>query len=199
MTKIKIFNEGEKVEAFCPTCESDVTVTFRYEDYITEKNVKIPNVLQGFCDSCHERLLLPPQSTPKIAPYYAKIKQSEQLEYSVPEVINDVLLNIGYQLKLENPDPFKILLRFYLSKSLSKTWLNKNKVKHLGRAGSRLSYRIDKQTHAKLKQVAATMDISNTQYVMRMIWDAKDRLLSDSAIAKEFVNETKLLRVPEIA
>ncbi len=191
----KIFNENDKIKAFCPTCKSIVTVTFIYRPYLTEKKDEIPNVLQGFCDSCHERLLLPPQSTPKIAPYYKK--QSEFVDYMVPEVINDVLLSIGYHSRLETPDAFKSMLRYYLSKSNRISWIKKAKVTNLGPARSRLSFKLDEPTHSKLKQVASKIELSKNQFIMRMIWDAKDRLLINGTEAKEFTTETKLLRVPE--
>jgi hypothetical protein len=193
---IKIINEGHKERAFCATCKKVGTVTFKYKSYLTEVGDIIPGVLQGFCDKCNERLLLPPQSIPKIKPYY--MRQSKTQEYKVANVIEDALLNIGAQVRMEKPDMFRTMLRFYLATPKSRNWIRHVEVKSLGLATARLSFRIDMPTDLLLTQEAHRLDLTKSQFISMMIWDAKDRLLNDSKESRLFMSEIKLFRAPDL-
>lgn len=191
---MKIINEGHKQRALCPSCDKVTTVTFRYRPYLTESGESIADVLQGFCDGCGERLLIPPQSIPKITPYYAH--QNVTQEYKVPSILEDILLNIGSKARLDKPDAFKSVLRFYLYNLPKRRWLKKSEPMDLGPARGRFSIRIDEETDAFLKNLAGKLGMNKNQFIVSMLWDAKDRLLEDTDDAKEFLNETKLFRAP---
>lgn len=193
---MKILTDGHQERALCPNCDGLTTVTFSYKPYMTEYGDAIPNVLQGFCDKCGERLLIPPQSIPKIRPYYQT--QNKTQEYKVPNVIEDVLLNIGAQVKMERPDAFKSILRFYLSKNKSKGWIEKASTKHLGPSVVRLSFRMDEPTDVLLRQKVKSLSINKNQFIARMLWDAKDRLLNETQEAREFRDSIQLMTVPEL-
>lgn len=60
-----ILKEGDKSKAICERCKSIVPTTFRYAGFILN-GVKIPEVLQGFCDKCGDVVSLPHQSSYKI-------------------------------------------------------------------------------------------------------------------------------------
>lgn len=194
---MKILTEGHQEKALCPKCDGLKTVTFLYKLYLTEYGDAIPSVLQGFCDGCGERLLIPPQSIPKIKPYYQTMNKTQ--EYKVPNVIEDVLLNIGSQVKMEKPDVFKSILRYYLENNVSKGWIKKIGAKNLGPSVARLSFRIDEPTDFLLKQMTKSLELNKNQFVSRMLWDAKDRLLNETREAKEFRDCIKLMKVPEIS
>jgi hypothetical protein len=192
---IKIINEGHKERAYCQPCGKIVPVTYKYKPYMTESGEAIEGVLQGFCDVCNKRLVIPPQSIPKIKPYY--LRQDKTQEYKVPTIIEDALLNIGSFVHLEKPDVFKTILRFYLSTRQSESWIKKAQIQDLGPAKSRLSFRIDQKTDAVLTKYAHRLALNKNQFVAMMIWDAKDRLLNNQGVSKEYMKETKLFRAPE--
>ena len=194
---IKIFNEGHTEKGFCAKCKAVTGVTFKYKPYLTEGGDTIPEVLQGFCDGCGDRLLLPPQSIPKIQPYY--IRQNKIQEYKVPVVIEDALLNIGSIVRLEKPDTFKTILRFYLTNPNSQGWIKHTDVKRLGPSRARLSFRVDEITNSLLMKRADNLAISKNQFISMIIWDAKDRLTGKSKESKLYTNEIKLFRSPEYA
>jgi hypothetical protein len=187
---MKFITEGHKLKSICPECDKITSVTFRYRPYKTDSEIKIPDVLQGFCDECDKRILIPPQSIPKIKPYYAA--QNVTQEFKFPPVIEDILLNIGNRIGLEKPDAFKSLLRFYLLNQPGKRWLKKDALPELGPARGRLSVRIDEGTDEALKEIAKKLGLNKTQFIAAMLWDAKERLLENTAEAKEFRSETKL-------
>lgn len=190
-TKTKIFIENEKVGAYCWNCEKDTMVTFKYKAYKTEDGEKIENVLQGFCDSCKERLLLPPQSTPRIKSYNSK--QSKTQEYMVPKAIEDVLLLVGEHAGLEKPDVFKVMLRFYLGNQKKDSWMKLLELGNIGKPDTRLSFRVDPQTDETLMAWCTKLGISKNMLVTKMIWDAKDRLIDGGIISKKFLQQTSLL------
>jgi len=192
---MKIYIEGEKTRAICPTCHDICSVTFKYKAYVTEHGDLIPDVLQGFCDKCEQRLLLPPQSAPKIAPFYRR--QSVVQEFRVPHAVEDALLCLSSEYKIEKPDLFKTMLRFYLTSKGRSKWVKKIDADLLGKSGSRLSFRIDEATDSLLSVRSKEISVSKNKFISMMIWDAKDRLLDKGETSNEFFEETKLLRVPE--
>lgn len=196
MKMSEILNEGHKERTYCQSCGKMVGVTYKYKYYMMEDGNSIPNVLQGFCDSCGVRLLIPPQSIPKLKPFYQRHDKTQ--EYKVPNVIEDALLNISLSIKLEKPDAFKSILRFYLTEPHISSWIRKSNSKKLGPSVARLSFRIDAPTDQLLTRLAKNLDISKNQFVSRMIWDAKDRLLGETKTSRTFFDETRLLRSPEI-
>lgn len=194
---IQILSEGHTERAHCSQCRGLVSITFKYRPYLTEDGDSIPDVLQGFCDRCNNRILMPPQSIPKIQPYYAK--QIKVQEYKVPNAIEDALLNIGSRSRLEKPDAFKTILRFYLSNSHGQSWIRGTDVKQLGASKVRLSFRIDEPTDSLLTETAQKLSLSKNQFVSMMIWDAKDRLTGNSKESKAYSNEIRLLQTPEFS
>ncbi len=64
--------DGQKENSFCEKCKKIVSVTFRTEDYKTKYNDLIPDVMQGFCDTCSDRVTVPPQSAYLLRLYYIK-------------------------------------------------------------------------------------------------------------------------------
>ena len=194
MSKMNLINKGHKVKALCPKCDKVTAISFEYRPYLTEIGESIPDVLQGFCDVCGKRVLIPPQSIPKISPFY--VSQNITQEYKIPRIIEDVLLNIGSHVKLEKPDAFKTILRYYLLNESKKHWIKIFETKDLGPLKVRISVRIDQQTDGLLKSLVDKLGINKNQFITLMLWDAKDRLLENNACAKEFLEETKLLRPP---
>jgi len=67
---MKTYVDGDRVRAICDYCAELVEVEFRTCEYVTDVNDRIPNVMQGFCTECGERLLLPPQSSQVISQYF---------------------------------------------------------------------------------------------------------------------------------
>lgn len=67
-----IIVEGQKGVGFCESCKKEGSITYRTEYFYTEYNESIPDVMQGFCDSCNLRAVLPPQSSHLVIPYYRK-------------------------------------------------------------------------------------------------------------------------------
>jgi hypothetical protein len=192
---MKIYIEGEKSKAICSTCRDMCSVTFKYRVYATEHGDIIPDVLQGFCDKCGDRLLMPPQSTPKIAPYYQRLSIVQ--EFRVPHAIEDALLCLSSKYKIEKPDLFKTMLRFYLQDKARIKWISETNTEQLGKSGSRLSFRVDEATDSLLSACSKGISVSKNKFVSMMIWDAKDRLLGKTATSRIFYEETKLLRFPE--
>jgi hypothetical protein len=192
---MKIYIEGEKTRAICSTCHDICSVTFKCKAYITEHGDSIPDVLQGFCDKCGQRLLLPPQSTPRIAPYYRR--QTVLQEFRVPHAVEDALLCLSSEYKIEKPDLFKTMLRFYLTGKGRSKWVKKVDAESLGKSGSRLSFRIDEATDSLLSIRSKEISVSKNKFISMMIWDAKDRLVDKGEASNEFFEETKLLRIPE--
>ena len=191
---MKIIKEGHKQRALCPECDKVTMVTFRYRPYMTESEEAIPDVLQGFCDGCGKRLLVPPQSIPKIKPFYSR--QNVTQEFKLPSVIEDILLNIGYKASMDKPDAFKSILRFYLYNQPKKHWLRKSEALDLGPAKGRFSIRIDEATDDSLQAIALQLGMNKNRCINSILWDARERLLEDTADAKEFLSETKLFRSP---
>ena len=194
---MKILNEGHREKAVCPACHDIRDVVYRYRPYITEDGDTIPEVLQGFCEGCGERLLIPPQSIPKIKPYYQRLSKTQ--EYKVPSVIDDILLNIGASIKMEKPETFKSVLRFYLERTSRWNRIDARSSHKLGPASTRLSFRVDEPTDALLQHTTRKLAINKSRFVTLMFWDAKDRLLKNTPEAEAFRTGTKFLHAPDAA
>lgn len=181
------------MKAACSTCKAICSVTYKYKPYETEHGDFIPDVLQGFCDSCGERLLLPPQSSYKIAPFYNKASIVE--EFRIPNEVEDALLSMSSYLRIEKPELFKIMLRLYLRKN----WVESMEKTHqpkLGVSKARLSVRVDEQMEKLLAMRSKKVSLTKNKFVTWMIWDAKERLVGGSKESKEFLKATELLRTP---
>ena len=191
---MKMYAEGDQARAVCHKCKAVCAATFRYKPYVTEFGDSVAEVLQGFCNACGERILLPPQSTPRVAPYYQK--QSVVEEFRIPNPAEDALLCLGSEFGMEKPDVFKALLRFYLDKKHVKL-AAKAAVPDLGKAKARLSVRIEESLVRLFAKRIQDLDMPKSQFVVAMIWDAKDRLLGKTQEAKAFLEATKLMRRSE--
>ncbi len=62
-----MFHMGQKSKAICECCEKIVTTTFKYRDVkIKDKDIVVPHLLVGVCDTCDETVSIPSTATPQI-------------------------------------------------------------------------------------------------------------------------------------
>ena len=102
---MNVYNEGDCTKAVCENCKCIAYVVFKARDYEFEDGRIVGNILQGFCETCGERLLLPIQSA-RILRHYrllfmfdtdvnsANFKRSDYL------IESDLLCSEGYLKEL---------------------------------------------------------------------------------------------------
>jgi hypothetical protein len=66
-----IYKEGDKSKGPCEKCRKLVSTTLRYAP-LKYNGFVIPNILQGFCDTCGEPVSIPHQSSFKIKAFRDK-------------------------------------------------------------------------------------------------------------------------------
>jgi hypothetical protein len=201
----KFFNEGDKSRAVCEKCKCIVSTTFRYGEYrIPGTKIRVPNLLQGYCDVCKTLVSIPHQSTYKIRKYLVEEK-SEKIEVRVPPQFTDILNLIGHSyLKVSKPNLLcRLLTSFYLEK-LSGT-LNREVNKKaffaidpslFGRkASERLSFPFPKHSQDLLIDVSRTSGKSRSDVVKSIIIQAKSDMLDNlnPSITKDFQE-----KIPEL-
>jgi len=190
-----IHKEGDKSKAICEECGSIVPVTFRYAPFMAE-GLKVPEVLQGFCDKCGESVSLPHQSTYRIREY--RESHNRPVEFRVPSHYTDILLTIGGVHKISRKPNLlcRLVSELYLSKmSLPGGGRLRRKVIHAlsediagGKSRDRLSCVFPDAAYSTLKAVSGEEHKSTSDIVRGIIVTAKHDILDkhNPAISKEF-------------
>jgi hypothetical protein len=87
---MKIWKDGEKSRALCPSCERKTEVVFQRRDVtLSPPEVKTSDVLVAICVQCEGIALIPHQSTPKLREAIQNPK--ETLNVRIPGHLEDVL------------------------------------------------------------------------------------------------------------
>jgi hypothetical protein len=190
-----IYKEGDASKGPCNKCKMLVSTTFRYAPY-DFKGHSIPDILQGFCDTCGAPVSIPHQSSFKIKEFRERV--SHQVEVRVPSHYTDILIAIGtvhkvskkpnflcrivaehYLLKANRPDGLMIRRRIVdaLKDALSE-----------GKSKDRLSCVFPDTTYNALMSISEEEKRSSSTIVKGIIVAAKHDLLdnSNSKFAKEF-------------
>ncbi|MBL8024807.1 MAG: hypothetical protein JNL74_00255 [Fibrobacteres bacterium] len=190
-----IHKEGDKSKAICERCKEIVPVTFRYAPFMAQ-GLKVPEVMQGFCDKCGDSVSLPHQSTYRIREY--RESHNRPVEFRVPPHFTDILLTIGNMHKVsQKPNLLcRLLSELYLSKiSLpGGSRIQKQIVLALtediagGKSKDRLSCVFPDNAYATLKTVSSAEHKTTSDIVRGIIVTAKHDILDkrNRSISKEF-------------
>ena len=88
--KTRIFREGDKGVALCEHCKGRVTTTYTRRDVpLSDGTDTVKDVMVGVCDICDSVVVLPQQSTPRVARVLEK--QRKPIEARVPSHLQDML------------------------------------------------------------------------------------------------------------
>jgi hypothetical protein len=200
---MRILKEGEKSKAFCPRCEAIKTITYIYRDFILDSGRKVPNVLQGVCQSCDSAISIPAQSTPKIQE--AIQEKSTSLEVRVPLVLEDVLYTIGHASHLEATMALKCIIQFYSNKitldhdTKIENYIVEIKNNHptwFGTKRSRLSLKISFAFSEKIRVISQKLSLNKSEYIMGILVKAKEDLVEkkNGKDAKKFFESVQIIQ-----
>ncbi|GAB6261910.1 hypothetical protein PSSHI_21530 [Photobacterium sp. R1] len=110
---MKIVKEGDKRQVVCPTCGlSHATYALR-DIAFSDQSGTVSNVLAAVCDSCHQVVSLPKQSTAKVRAEYNKSRTS--IDVRLPAHYLDILTLASQKIDPTLTESFhKPLILFYL-------------------------------------------------------------------------------------
>jgi hypothetical protein len=203
MNKIKIYKAKDKIKGVCSKCDKVVTGTLRNEDY-QYKNVKIPGILQLFCDKCGNYIGKPYQSSVRIHKYVVDNKEKD-VSVRVPGHLVDILYLIGKKLKLA-PEPngvWKAISKLYVVqmkdtriKDISRhyqAWLKDDLSS--GKASFKLSCRMDINTYNTFNNWSKQIHMTKSNLMRGVIVGAKYDILDEdkSHALKDFEKVVHLI------
>lgn len=185
---MKLFKQGDKSKAICPTCGL-VSTTFQYRDVpLSSGNGVVNDILVGVCDHCDTVVSTPPQSTPKIKEARQRIFKS--LEASLPAFYMEILDAACYLVQPQIPNNLfkKTLLTHYINK------LATNDAKHKGMIARlkdhirqskkdesskkiRLSMKLSEEISQDFEMLVKEVDADKTSLLKSIIYLIKDEIV----------------------
>ena len=109
---MKLYSDGEKSKAICPTCATLRATTFRERTVpLSSGQGSVDNVLVGVCDSCDTVVSIPQQSVPRVKETIEKVR--EPLETRVPRHLLDALALSCDELGFSSRTSL-VLFRYYV-------------------------------------------------------------------------------------
>lgn len=190
-----IHKEGGVSRALCEQCGMVVPTTFRYAEF-DAIGVRVPEVLQGFCDICGDAVSLPHQSTFRIREY--RESRNHQVEFRVPLHFTDILLAIGSIHKISRKPNLlcRLISELYLTKMIRPEGLalRRKIIRGIddelatGKSKDRLSCVFPELTYSALKTVSGDEHKSTSDIVRGIIVTAKHDFLDkkDQRLGREF-------------
>lgn len=202
----KFYNEGDKSRAVCDKCSGIVSTKFRYGMYnIPNTKIIVPNILQGYCDTCNTPVSIPHQSSYKIREYLVVEDKSEKVEVRVAPQFTDILNLIGHSyLKAIKPNLLcRLLTSFYLEKlsNVKNSKINREQFFKIdttifnSKSLERLSFPFPKHSFELLDDLSKISGKSRSEMVKSIIIQAKSDMLDNHnlAISKDFQE-----KIPEL-
>jgi hypothetical protein len=200
---MRILNEGDKSKAFCPKCEAIRAITYIYRDFTLDNGRRVPNVLQGVCQTCESAVSIPAQSAPKIQE--AIQQKSLPFEIRVPPVLEDVLYTIGNASHLEKTFTLKCLIQYYSNKIAHEhdmkigNFIIEIKNNHplwFGTKRSRLSMKISVAIADKIEIITEKLALNKSDLITGILVKAKEDLIEkkNGREAKKFFESIRLFQ-----
>ena len=173
---MKIFKEGERSKAICPTCGL-VQTEFKKRDVpIQGSKAKAHNILAGVCSVCDEVVSIPQQSS--IYVKEALQKEKKPLEIRIPKHLEDIMANASLKISGEyTPAIVNFLIKYYIHQSfinsrsrssLSKLYKNSDLLSDTV-SSCRVSIKFDSKIFDEMKEVRSNAKFRTDSDLLKAI------------------------------
>lgn len=171
---MKIVKEGDKKQVICPSCGlSNATYQLRDIDF-SDQSGTVKNVLASVCDSCHQVVSIPKQSTAKVRAEYNKVKTPVDLR--IPAHFLDILTLASLKIDPTLTESFnKPLVLYYLHALSSGRYPAQNLSQLLktdaakAKASKRLSLKLNTKTMSEVETLMQVQGLKSNTEVFRSL------------------------------
>lgn len=174
VSKMKIVKEGDTRKVVCSTCGlSQATYTLRDIDF-SDNSATVKNILASVCDTCHQVVSIPKQSTAKIRAEYNKVKVP--VDVRIPAHYLDILTMASQKIEPSLTENFnKALVLYYLHALSSGRYSAKNLGALLdtdiakAKASKRLSLKLNHKSLDDIERLMKTQGLKNNTEVFKSL------------------------------
>jgi hypothetical protein len=197
---MRLLRAGDTGRAICPHCKGMRDLVYVYRSvYLTGTKVSVPNVLVGACQTCDRTIVLPAQSTPRIAEARERVVREQNAR--IPLELEDRLNVMAQALDLR-PEPFKgALCRYVLARIArdrrfaARVWALAASDEAKGTPGGRLKFRADAALPMAAMALAEAAGVTDLSAVLRGGILAVDGLRSEPAERAAIEHDLRVLGV----
>ncbi|MCS3509781.1 hypothetical protein [Achromobacter sp. JUb104] len=185
---MRIFQEGDRSQAFCRDCAALVSTTFVRRDVpFSDGSGAVKGLLIGACDSCGATVSIPAQSTPAISK--ARKQALESIETNLPAIYVDILDYIVHTIDHRASTDFRrVLLTYFMHKAandaqapemLRQTFQRALEAfpERRGAARRRLSMKVPARVTEDLRRLEASTLLNKTDLIKSVVFDMRDKVL----------------------
>jgi hypothetical protein len=183
---------GDKTEAACETCQRFTEATWRYGTFRLKDETDVKDVMQAYCDTCGESLLVAQQSV-------YKIKEAREREQKVRTSVNLTapLKDFTFSLVcLKGTDPERgpeLILKVFLTDLLRDPGRISEVIKELrsvdkrllqGRKDQKVDVSFPSDMYSTLDTLAQKTGLRRSEVMRRALWASYKRPQLESDIQK---------------
>lgn len=197
-TAWRLLRAGDVERSICPHCKAMREMVYQYRAvYLQKTKVTVPNVLVGVCQTCDQPIVLPAQSTPRIAE--ARAREVREQNARIPLELED-RLNVMAQALDVRPEPFKgALCRYVLGRVVrdrafaERAWALARSPEAMGTPGGRVKFRAEAALAKAARAVGAAAGIGDLSSILRGAFLAVDGMRSEPGGRAAIEHELRVL------
>ncbi|HEY9321067.1 MULTISPECIES: hypothetical protein [unclassified Achromobacter] len=185
---MKIFQEGDRSQAFCHDCAALVSTAFVRRDVpFSDGSGTVRNILVGVCSQCGGTVSIPAQSTPAISK--ARKQALESIETNLPAVYVDILDYAVHTIDHRASTDFRrVLLTYFMHKAandagapeLLRAAFERAVATFPEKRGAprrRLSMKVPARVTEDIRRLEASTSLNKTDLIKSVVFDIQNKVL----------------------
>lgn len=183
---------GDKTEAACETCKRFAEATWQYGPFRMKDGTTAEDVMQAYCDTCGESLLIAQQSVYKIK----EARESEQkvrTSVKLTAPLKDLTFSLVFQKGAEPERGPELILRVFLTDLIRHPDRISEAIKQLrsvdkrllrGRKDQKVDVSFPSDMVSTLDTLAQKTGLKRSEVMRRALWASQKRPQLESDIRK---------------
>lgn len=183
---------GDRTEAACETCGRFTEATWQYGPFQLKDGTVVKDVMQAYCDTCGESLLVAQQSV-------YKIKEAREREQKVRTSVNltaplkDLAFSLVFQKGADPERGPELILKVFLTELVREPDRLSEAVKELksvdkrllrGRKDQKVDVSFPSDMFSTLDTLAQKTGLKRSEVMRRALWASRNRPQLESDIRK---------------